>query len=155
VGKRVDALLATSGIVRSLVFAEIKHHRTPLLGEEYRAGCFAPSKDVAGAVVQIQQTIHLACRDLDDYVQDTSPEGELLGSGAFLLRPKSFLVVGSQSDLTGPTGGPLPDRFRSFELFRRNLYEPEVITFDELLARAEWHVAEAAEAIRAAEPNQR
>ncbi len=29
---------------------------------------------------------------------------------------------------------------RSFELYRRNLYEPEVITFDELLARAEWHV---------------
>lgn len=26
-------------------------------------------------------------------------------------------------------------------LYRRNLYEPEILTFDELLARAEWHVA--------------
>jgi hypothetical protein len=34
-----------------------------------------------------------------------------------------------------------PGRFSSFELYRRNLYEPEVLTFDELLARAEWHVA--------------
>jgi hypothetical protein len=25
-------------------------------------------------------------------------------------------------------------------LFRRNLHAPEVITFDELVARAEWHV---------------
>lgn len=31
-------------------------------------------------------------------------------------------------------------KYEPFELYRRNLYEPEVITFDELLARAEWHV---------------
>jgi hypothetical protein len=73
----------------------------------------------------------------------TSPEGEMLSSGAFILRPRSFVVVGSQAELTGSTGGPLADRVRSFELFRRNLYEPEVITFDELVARAEWHLAEA------------
>lgn len=143
VGKRVDALLASSGIVRSLVFAEIKHHRTDLLAEEYRAGCFAPSKDLAGAVVQIQQTTHLAARDLGDYLQDTAPDGEMLNSGAFILRPRSFVVIGSQAELTGSTGGPLADRVRSFELFRRNLHEPEVITFDELVARAEWHLAEA------------
>jgi hypothetical protein len=34
-----------------------------------------------------------------------------------------------------------PGRFSSFELYRRNLYELEILTFDELLARAEWHVA--------------
>lgn len=143
VGKRVDALLASAGIVRSLVFAEIKHHRTALLAEEYRSGCFAPSKELAGAVVQVQQTTHLAARDLGDFLQGTSAEGELLSSGAFILRPRSFVIVGSQSELTGATGGPLPDRVRSFELFRRNLLEPEVITFDELVARAEWHLAEA------------
>ncbi len=26
----------------------------------------------------------------------------------------------------------------SFELFRRQLHEPEILTFDEVLARAEW-----------------
>jgi hypothetical protein len=31
-GKRTDALLRTSGSIRSLVFAEIKHHLTDLLG---------------------------------------------------------------------------------------------------------------------------
>lgn len=35
-GKRVDALLRTAGVVRSMVFAEIKHHRTELLADEYR-----------------------------------------------------------------------------------------------------------------------
>lgn len=143
VGKRVDALLSTAGAIRSLVFAEIKHHRTDLLGDEYRAGAYSPSKELAGAIVQVQQTVHLACLNLDDYLQDSSPEGELLASGAFLLRPRSFVIAGTLAQLTGPGGGALRDRFRSFELFRRNLQEPEVVTFDELLARAEWQVAEA------------
>jgi hypothetical protein len=73
----------------------------------------------------------LACRDLGDYLQDASAEGEVLPSGSFLIRPRSFVVVGTLNQLTGPGGGVLPDRYRSFELFRRNLYEPEIITFDE------------------------
>lgn len=58
----------------------------------------------------------------------------------FIVRPRSFLIVGSLSQLLGDGGGPIDDKVHSFELFRRNLHEPEVITFDELLARAEWHV---------------
>jgi Domain of unknown function (DUF4263) len=140
VGKRSDALLRTAGIIRSLAFAEIKHHQTRLLGEEYRSGCWSPSKEVAGAVVQVQQTVHLASRELGDYIQDQADDGELLGTGTFLLQPRSYVIVGSLDQLTGDSGGPIPDKVRSFELFRRNLHEPEVITFDELVARAEWHI---------------
>lgn len=143
VGKRVDALLRTAGIVRSLVFAEIKHHKTDLLADEYRSGCWRPSSEVAGAVVQIQQTVHLAARHMDDYIQDQADDGSLLGTGTFALRPRCFVVAGSLDQLTGEGGGPIPDKVRSFELFRRNLVEPEVLTFDELLARAEWHVQQA------------
>ncbi|CCK59088.1 Conserved protein of unknown function [Mycobacterium canettii CIPT 140070010] len=140
VGKRVDALLRTSGIIRALAFAEIKHHRTELIDGEYRAGCWSPSKELAGAVVQVQQSVHLACRDIGEYLQDTSAEGELLPSGTFLLRPRSFVIAGTLAQLAGQAGGAVTDKFRSFELFRRNLHEPEVITFDELVARAEWHI---------------
>lgn len=141
VGKRVDALLRTAGIIRSFAFAEIKHHQTDLLETSaYRAGCWGPSKELSGAIVQVQQTAHLASRDLGDYLQDKSEDGELLPSGTFLLRPRTFVVIGTLSQLNGPAGGVVPDKFRSFELFRRNLQEPEVMTFDELVARAEWHV---------------
>ncbi|MGZ3388906.1 MAG: hypothetical protein ACXVCF_04880 [Isosphaeraceae bacterium] len=44
----------------------------------------------------------------------------------------------------------MTDKLRSFELFRRNLQEPEVMTFDELIARAEWHVQSATLASEAA-----
>jgi hypothetical protein len=57
-----------------------------------------------------------------------------------LVRPRSFLIVGHLGEFRGARGGVNPDKYRSFELFRRHLDEPEVITFDELLARAEWHV---------------
>lgn len=145
VGKRSDALMRTAGIVRSLAFAEIKHHQTRVLGEEYRSGSWSPSKELAGAVVQIQQTVHLASRELGDYIQDQADDGELLGTGTFILQPRSYVIVGSLDQLTGDSGGPIPDKVRSFELFRRNLHEPEVITFDELVARAEWHIEAAAQ----------
>jgi len=145
VGKRADALLRTAGIVRSLAFAEIKHHQTSLLGEKYRSGAWSPSNEVSGAVVQVQQTVHLASRELGDYIQDRAEDGELLGTGTFVLQPRSYVIVGSLGQLAGGSGGPVPDKVRSFELFRRNLYEPEVITFDELVARAEWHVEAAAD----------
>lgn len=145
VGKRADALLRSAGIVRLLAFAEIKHHQTLLLGDEYRSGSWSPSKDLAGAVVQIHQTVHLASRELGDYIQDQSASGELLRTGTFLLQPRSFVILGSLDQLTGRSGGPIPDKVRSFELFRRSLHRPEVITFDELVARAEWQIETAAE----------
>ncbi|MDV3131446.1 Shedu immune nuclease family protein [Mycobacterium sp. 29Ha] len=144
VGKRTDALLRTAGVIRSLAFAEIKHHHTPLVDSEYRSGCWTPSTELSGAVIQIQQTVHLACRDIGDYLQDTSKDGEILQSGAFLLHPRSFVIAGRLDQLTGSAGGPIADKFRSFELFRRNLHEPEIVTFDELVARAEWQVEAAA-----------
>ena len=60
-GKRTDALLKTTGRIRSMVFAEFKTHRTQLLTEPYyRSGCWAPSKHLAGGVAQVQGTVNLA-----------------------------------------------------------------------------------------------
>lgn len=146
VGKRTDALLTTTGIVRSMVFAEIKHHHTELLGKTvYRPGCWQPSSELSGAVVQAQQTVHLAAQALTDYLPDRDSEDAIMPSGTYLLKPRSFVIVGSLKQLTGDSGGSIPSKVRSFELFRRNLQEPEIITFDELLARAEWHVQAAEE----------
>jgi hypothetical protein len=140
-GKRTDALLRTSGSIRSLVFAEIKHHFTDLLGaSEYRPGCWPPSTELAGGVAQVQQTVHLATKEIGEALRDTDTEGADTGEMTYLLRPRSFLILGTLDQLRGSGGGVHRPKFKSFELYRRNLYEPEVITFDELLARAEWHV---------------
>ncbi len=140
-GKRVDALLRTSGIVQALAFAEIKHHRTELLAARpYRPGVWQTSSELAGAVAQVQQTVRMAVRDLGEYVEDVADDGSRMGTGTFIVQPRSYLIVGSLVQLLGAAGGTNDEKVTSFELFRRNTHEPEVITFDELLARAEWHV---------------
>lgn len=139
-GKRTDALLRTNGAIRSLVFAEIKHHLTPLLGDEYRPGAWAASEDLAGGISQMQQTVYRARREIGDRLHGRDREGTETGEVTFLVRPRSYLIVGDLNQLRGDAGVN-PDKHRSFELHRRNLYEPEIITFDELLARAEWHVS--------------
>jgi len=140
-GKRIDAFMKTQGTVSSVVLAEIKHHRTALLaGTAYRPGCWSPSRELTGAVVQVQQSAYRASRDLEEQLHALDADGAELPEGSFMLRPRSFLVVGSLDEMVGGGGGVVRDKFRSFELFRRNLAEPEVLTFDEVLARAEWQV---------------
>jgi hypothetical protein len=140
VGKRTDALLRTAGLVRSLAFAEIKHHGTQLLATEYRSGCWPPSAELSGGVTQIQQTVHIASEEIGHRLSDKDESGAETGEATWLLKPRSFLIAGDLSQLRGDSGVHV-EKFRSFELYRRNLAEPEIITFDELLARAEWHVA--------------
>ncbi|MFB7717398.1 Shedu immune nuclease family protein [Nocardia sp. NPDC056100] len=146
VGKRADALMRTSGRIKSMVFAEIKTHQTKLLRKDpYRPGCWAPSSEVSGAVAQVQGTIHRTVDQIGRRLQEKASDGsDVPGDYTYLLRPRSYLIVGDLTSLHGESGGVHEDRFRSFELFRRNLTEPEILTFDELLARAEWMVSTSA-----------
>ncbi|MFF0607352.1 Shedu immune nuclease family protein [Nocardia tengchongensis] len=153
VGKRTDALLRTSGRIQSMVFAEIKTHRKELLEpvrEPYRSGCWAPSFELSGGVVQIQGTVHRAVAQIGERLADTANDGsDIPGKFTYLLRPRSYLVIGNLASLHGQGGGENQDKVRSFELYRRELIQPEIVTFDELLARAEWTIESAATNSRA------
>jgi hypothetical protein len=140
-GKRIDALLRTQGSISSMVLAEIKHHKCDLLhSSNYRPGCWGPSRELSGGIVQAQQTAYRASRDLSEHLADRTSDGSDLHTGTFVLRPRNYLIAGSLDEMIGESGGVHRDKFRSFELHRRNLYEPELLTFDEVLARAEWQV---------------
>ena len=142
--KRVDALMRTAGRVRSMVFAEIKTHRTPLLQtteRPYRSGCWAPSPDLSGGVAQVQGSVQRAIEQLGYRIQSTDEEGyEIPGDLTYLFQPRSFLVVGSLDELARGDGADNVDRIRSFEVYRRNLVSPEILTFDELYERTRWLV---------------
>ena len=100
-GKRTDALMHTSGRIRALVFAEIKHHETKLLGGEYRPGAWAPSPELTGGVVQVQQTVHLASRQIGERLSETDESGAETGEHTYLVRPRSFLILGNLEQLRG------------------------------------------------------
>lgn len=135
-GKRADALMKTRGAISSLCFVEIKTHDTPLLSNKpYRSGCWAPSSDLVGGISQTQGTVASAMDTIRGKLSLKDADGFPLDDGAYNFSPKSFLVVGSLSQFVRD-GAINDDQFRSFELFRRNTLAPEVITFDELYARA-------------------
>ena len=141
VGKRVDALLTTSGAIRSLVLAEIKLHDDPLLERDaYRSGCFAPSREVCGGVAQAHTTAERARDDLGTWLAARDDDGFHTGEQVYAGTPRSYLVIGRLSSFERD-GHLQPDMVRSFELYRRHLSYPEVLTYDEVLARARWSLS--------------
>ncbi|KMQ75913.1 Shedu immune nuclease family protein [Marinobacter subterrani] len=139
-GKRVDALMKTKGIISNLCFVEIKTHTTALLeSKPYRSGCWAPSKELAGAIAQVQGTVASAVENLSSRLTPSDSEGNPTGEEIYNYQPKSYLVIGSLSEFLSEQGVN-KDKLRSFELLRKNTSNPEIITFDELYERAKFIV---------------
>ena len=139
-GKRSDAIMKTRGIISSLCFVEIKRHDTPLLERnQYRADVWPPSAELAGGVSQVQTTVHAAIETLGHKLSPADDAGDPTGEILFNIEPRSCLVIGSLEQFQTDRGINVP-KFRSFELYRRHTWRPEIITFDELLERARFIV---------------
>lgn len=134
-GKRPDAVLRTVGAVSSLVLVEIKHHETSLLSPRpYRSGCWAVDAEVVGGVSQCQASAQLVERHVGDLLEDKDEAGFTRGL-VRVCRPRTVLVVGSLEQFRD--GNVIhPEKFESFERFRRGMRDPEILTFDELYERA-------------------
>ncbi|MGE4172167.1 MAG: Shedu immune nuclease family protein [Methylocystis sp.] len=130
-GKRADGLMLTRAEVSQYVLVEIKKNSTELLQKTiYRPGCWSVSDEVSGAVTQTQKTVFEFSRqrfrdDLKDEI------GNSTGTIVYTIEPRSFLVVGSLAQLEGND-----DKIACFELYRKNIRSPEILTFDELFYRA-------------------
>jgi hypothetical protein len=140
-GKRPDALMRTAGLLSALVFIEIKTHLTPLLYPvEYRPGTWRVSDEVAGGVSQCQATVDEVLRRATTELDVVDDDGFRTGDSVFVCRPRSLLVVGSLDQFLRD-GQPNVAMFERFERFRRSLKDPEIVTFDELFARAAMSLA--------------
>jgi hypothetical protein len=134
-GKRTDALLRTRGILRSLCYVEIKTPETALLHPSpYRPEVWRPSDELAGAVAQSQKTVQLAIEHIRTKLElPPGLDGE--ANAFFNYAPRSVVVCGSLCEFGTGTGTNGP-KFGSFELFRRSIHSPDIVTFDELHDRA-------------------
>lgn len=135
-GKRIDGLLKTRGRVSATCLVEIKRHRTPLIApDKYRAGTWRPSGELAGAVTQALMSVDGMEQQFQRLLVMKDKDGNRTGEEAVIARPRSVVVCGSLSQFV--TGhGVNDDQFRSFELYRRHLLAPDIVTFDELFERA-------------------
>lgn len=134
-GKRTDALLRTRAAVSQYVLVEIKRADTKLLqSHPYRPGCWGVSAELSQAVTQVQKTVFEFSQS---HFRDTpkNAQGDNLDDAIYAIEPRSYLVVGDQSQIKDNN-----DKISCFELYRKNIATPEIITFDELFERARFIV---------------
>jgi len=127
-----DFLQRTEAFLRFTVLVEIKKPGTDLLGnKKYRNGAWELHEELTGGVSQL----HANCRTWEKEGSETEANLEaFLRQRTFTVQPKAILVIGHTNQLTDAS------QRNTFELFRRNLVNPEILTFDELYERAKFIV---------------
>lgn len=139
-GKIPDGIMKSRAAVSALCLVEIKKSSTQLLREnQYRSGTWAPSTELSGAVAQCQESLRAAADTFETHHHFTDEQGNPTGEELMSVQPRSFLVVGSLKQFQ-TENGINSARYQAFEGFRRNLRQPEILTFDELYERARFIV---------------
>ena len=119
---------------------EIKKHNTLLLeSTEYRPECFATSKELAGAISQTQKTIHKTLSSLNDKFSIKDEKHNPIKT-IYNYQPKGYIIIGSLGQFA-TENGVNKVKYSSFELFRRNISNSEILTFGELYERAKFIVS--------------
>lgn len=139
-GKIPDGIMKTRAAVSALCLVEIKKSSTELLKVgEYRRGTWAPSVELSGAVAQCQESLRAAADALKTHHRFADDQGNPTGEELMSVQPRSFLVAGSLGQFR-TDNGINSVRYQAFEGYRRNLRQPEILTFDELYERARFIV---------------
>lgn len=142
-GKRSDAVMRSRAVISTLLFCEIKRHDTQLLQTDaYRKpDVYVASKELVGGVAQLQKTVRKAYRQFMNQIeQQTDPDGSPVGLDFSTTRARQVLLVGNLNEFQSDHGIN-GERMESFELYRKANIDVEIITFDELLARAKFIVS--------------
>lgn len=135
-----DFLLQTIAYSQFTVLVEIKTPTTPLLSYTNKAprkvinprnDVWLLSSNLISAVSQIQ--VNARTWSIDS--QRAENLRMLEAQSIYTVEPKGILIIGNTKELNGEES-----IISCFESFRRNLRNPEIITFDELYERANFIV---------------
>lgn len=125
-GKFNDFLIKNS-LSDNVSFLEIKTHKTKLLENNAYRGedVYSATKDLTGCIVQV-------LNQRDNFQKEFyATKGKSKGAGNFeTLNSKCVVLIGSTKDLDD-------NQKFSFELFRSNSRDVEILTFDELQTKIE------------------
>jgi hypothetical protein len=136
----VDFLL---GATHFTVLVEVKQPGTPLFGgTRARSGAWRLSSDLMESVSQVLQ------QKADWQIKaETNAAGNYDREGAMIRQrttdPKCILVIGSDGAFSG-SDAERDAKFRTFELFRRNSRNIDILTYSELYERATFVVGRSA-----------
>ncbi|WP_316767467.1 Shedu immune nuclease family protein [Pedobacter frigiditerrae] len=137
-GKRIDALLKSHGVINSLCFCELKLSTDTLLTKikkSYREESWQISDALSGAIAQVQRTVQKAIKDCDTKTELKDAQDNLTGETVYLYNPKAFIIIGNLNEFI--IDEKINEvKFSSFDMFRKNLRNIEILTYDELFQRA-------------------
>ncbi len=129
-----EFLMHTQGDERFTVLVEIKRPETRFFQDGfYRNGVPKINPEFMNAISQVQVNTHTW--EMEGSKREADAEW-LSDANIRTIAPRSVLVCGNTGELTDRA------RRKAFELFRCRLSSPEIVTFDELLARAQFIVRE-------------
>lgn len=126
-GRRIDAYMKTRGAINECVFIEFKKPSVPLLTvkeDKEHKGCWPIHQEVSQAVTQTQRTIY-------DCVQFNQSTIKTKKDILYNIYPKGYLIIGNANQFKSD------DQKLSFELYRKQLNNFSIFTYDQLLNRAE------------------
>lgn len=131
----VDFLVGTNNFTTLI---EMKRPDTPLFsGESNRSGSWQLSNDLTHAVSQIlEQKAEWSIKS-----QTTQYDKERKPINQKTYDPKTILLIGNSNQFSGNDLDQVI-KAKTFELYRRNLKDIEIVTFDELYERANFIVNE-------------
>ena len=101
-----------------------------------RPECWPVSDKLVAGVAQIQKTVQMFIQQAKTKYESQQNDGTLTGEQIFLYQPKSYLIIGSLKQFIAANNTTNEQKYSSFQLFRRSIVNPEIITFDELYERA-------------------
>lgn len=120
-GKIVDFLYQNK-ITHNISLIEIKTPETKLLGREYR-NVYTISSELSGAINQLLSYKDEIQKNCFSVLKDETSQ---------LINPKCILIIGKLNDSNMNEKGK-----NSFEIFRRDLKDIEIVTYDELFGKIE------------------
>ncbi len=119
---------------RFTVLVELKTPKTELFrSDEYRTGCWRISNDLANVTSQVLAQKHEVTLNFDRLTEDIDQD-------ISLFDPKAIVVIGHTQQFKADDKKESRWKKRTFELYRRNLRNVEIITYDELYDRAKFIV---------------
>ena len=124
-GAHLADFLFRNAVTNAVGLIEIKTPKTALLGKEYRQGVYNASEDLTGAVQQVLAYRQSLIEERDTVLKEHP--------GLEPFHPRCVVVIGHGARQLGED----PKKRQAFELFRRELSDVEVITYDEMYARTE------------------
>ncbi|MEP6738252.1 MAG: Shedu anti-phage system protein SduA domain-containing protein [Chryseolinea sp.] len=93
------------------------------------------SDALSGAIAQVQRTIHKAMKDFSTKIEIKDTQDNITGETLYFYNPKAFILIGNLSEFI--IDEHINEiKFSSFEVFRKNLRNIEILTYDELYQRA-------------------